>query len=1389
MTVLTKVSAQEERLVTDETVTEYEGTSYLVVEKLSIKPQAGEQFRVSASEHGPFHIKMYNKNNNVNGSLNKNYVRIETSNVQGLTNEYSFADGDIEKKSISFEYINGLNQKEQINNVQSSPLMKDLVELMVFDNMGNVKKSYLPYKSGSNNGSYRSSAGSEVSSYYTSLKSDNRPFTENLYENSPLRRIIGNYGPGQAWNNATVNKKRESVVVVNGSNELKDFKIVNGLPTYDNYPANSLMGNMTVDEDGRSVIEYKNFRDQTVVKRVKSGTSSWYDTYYVYDNIGNLRFVLPPEAVGRLAAEYDGKTTSVKQTFLNSWAFQYKYDDRQRLIGKRVPGTNGWLSMVYDRWDRLVLTQDANQSLSNQWIYTKYDEFNRPIMTGLWTQSGDQEDLADDVMAETVRFENRNTTAEGYTRNRTFPKTASTSSLLSITYYDDYNFIVNSNWDMESLSFGFTNESELSSSKTTHGLKGQMTGTKVKIDDGTNTWLNSVNYYDDKYRVIQVVAENHRGGLDRTSHEYDFLGKTIKTKRYHSSTGDGNLIVIESFEYDHAGRLLKTYHSLNGGTNVLIAENNYNEIGELIETNYYAPNGSKIQSVDYDYNIRGWLTKINDDNLSDGEGDLFGMQLNYETPRTINGSATAARYNGNINSISWKTDNLEETSVAQIYGYIYDWLDRFKTARYATKNGSSWSGDADAFKEAVTSYDKNGNIIHLDRWANGTKIDGLGYGYEGNQLINVTDGTSKDLGFKDLPGSPTGLTEYDYDDNGNMTQDLNKGIDISYNRNNLPVQVVFENNNKIEYIYDALGNKLSTVVTEVGTAQPIRNTDYISGIQYEDNAIDFVSIPYGRVVKRDGNWDYEYFLKDHLGNTRATFGYTRETNSYLATLEDEPSDEEAAEFIEIDAKSSMHNYTKASLDIQNPNNSLLLRNGAMGAGKFLEVAQGDKIQLSAFAHYNAASGDPSQIAGAIVSAVSGGFGAAIGGTEGGLIQTGLNNQLPGVVNDIDYSTGEPKAYLIYLLFKEDYSGVPLWGAEMVTLDAAAGWQELDLQYEIPYNGNLLVYVANESDVDVFFDDMQYTHIKNNNVLEVTQTQDYYPGGLTFNSYRRSYSAAQNYLFNGKERQSELGWDDFGARYYMPDLMRWTSIDPMASERDWLTPYNFVQNNPILRVDPTGMLDDYYIYEDGAIERQVTEGNTDTFYHVDKDNNVTDLGTFEKNENGLIQLPSSYSINEGDVSFSFEVKGGQTDRAYVNPESMASLFGAFAETGYDDFTITQFSYSDGTSPSPSTSHINGKNGDFRYLRYDQSGTGVTVNDAQFDQARNARFTTALDRFGYSDLKSYRYNAAWDNMLLPKTSHLGGHHNHLHLQGYNPRVVDVKLPTTFYINQSSKLKGIK
>ena len=66
----------------------------------------------------------------------------------------------------------------------------------------------------------------------------------------------------------------------------------------------------------------------------------------------------------------------------------------------------------------------------------------------------------------------------------------------------------------------------------------------------------------------------------------------------------------------------------------------------------------------------------------------------------------------------------------------------------------------------------------------------------------------------------------------------------------------------------------------------------------------------------------------------------------------------------------------------------------------------------------------------------------------------------------------------------------------------------------------------------------------------------------------------NKLYNGKElnRDFDINLYDYGARWYDPAIGRWTSIDPLAEERNWLSPYNYVQNNPILRIDPTGALD-------------------------------------------------------------------------------------------------------------------------------------------------------------------------------------------------------------------------
>ena len=55
----------------------------------------------------------------------------------------------------------------------------------------------------------------------------------------------------------------------------------------------------------------------------------------------------------------------------------------ERMISKKIPGAE-IVYMVYDNRDRLVLTQDGNMRTesANKYMYTKYDCFNRPVMTG-----------------------------------------------------------------------------------------------------------------------------------------------------------------------------------------------------------------------------------------------------------------------------------------------------------------------------------------------------------------------------------------------------------------------------------------------------------------------------------------------------------------------------------------------------------------------------------------------------------------------------------------------------------------------------------------------------------------------------------------------------------------------------------------------------------------------------------------------------------------------------------------------------------------------------------------------------------------------------------------------------------------------------------------------
>ncbi len=243
--------------------------------------------------------------------------------------------------------------------------------------------------------------------------------------------------------------------------------------------------------------------------------------------------------------------------------------------------------------------------------------------------------------------------------------------------------------------------------------------------------------------------------------------------------------------------------------------------------------------------------------------NLFAFQLHYDKPATSIGNVKGL-YNGNISQTRWKTANDNQL---RSYGYEYDALNRLNTALYETG-----SATPDSYNVRNITYDENGNIVTLQRWMEaGTLMDDLVYTYnQGNQLQSVSDKGTND-GFKDGANE---TTEYEYDANGNMTVDKNKGISaIEYNLLNLPTKVLFEDGGTIEYVYDANGTKLRKTVMVSGSEAI--STDYINGYQYVNGKLAFYPHAEGYVkVNEDNTITYVYNYTDHLGNVRLSYADT-----------------------------------------------------------------------------------------------------------------------------------------------------------------------------------------------------------------------------------------------------------------------------------------------------------------------------------------------------------------------------------------------------------------------------------------------------------------------------------------------------------------------------------
>ncbi len=690
-------------------------------------------------------------------------------------------------------YYDGLGRPFQTVNKAIENTNKkgvSLATLQEYDAAGRETKTWLPavitpdYLAPA---SFKSSAPA-------SHGNDSRPYQKAVYETSPQNRIVKQYGAGADWHSGHPVATEFMGNSATAQLRCTRYKVTSAgaLEASGDYANGTLNVTRTTDEDGNMSYTFMDKIGRTLLERRMNGSEA-LDTYYVYDNYGNLCYVLPPAINGNISTDN-----------LNLYAYQYNYDGCNRCIRKKLPGTQ-YIEYVYDNSDRLTFSQDGSQrALSAQnWTYYKYDQLNRLTEQGLCTNK----------------------------------VTTSGTTVHIMNYYDSYSFIGTQ---------GFTG-SNFSTDTSGYG-KGALTGQMVAGINGNPVW--KAFYYDIRGREVKRVESNAMNGYDVTTTSYSFTNKPLTLTHVHTS-GSKSLTEVHTYSYDYADRLSKVQHKLDNNTIVTLAEYTYDDLGRMEQKKL----GGTAHSSTYSYNIRSWLTGIT--------GSKFTQTLAYNN--------STAGYNGNITAMGWTADGDSHS-----YTFTYDGLSRLLNATHG----------AGRFTEKVTSYDKNGNIKGLQRYGQtGAStyglIDNLSYTLNGNQLNRVDDAVNASAynGGFEFKDAVKQANEYAYDNNGNLTKDLNKGIEeIQYNSLNLPKLIKFKDQSTITYTYAADGTKLR-VEHKIGSSTT--RTTYCRNVIYEGSIAKYLLTEEGYVSLDNG--EYYYYLKDHQGNNWVVVDQNsnvEETNHY-----------------------------------------------------------------------------------------------------------------------------------------------------------------------------------------------------------------------------------------------------------------------------------------------------------------------------------------------------------------------------------------------------------------------------------------------------------------------------------------------------------------------------
>ena len=789
--------------------------------------------------------------------LSDSYVATSWNDVTVLTSR----DGGEMSMMTTVTWLDDFGREESVHQVGFTPSHKTLVSLTEYDGHGRVSKRWLPALAtpqrvilpGLHTVTYLDAHVRPEDIMPGSSEAnlgDGAPYSEVIYDGSPLDRPLMEYGSGEAWRQAGRGILSEHMGNSAGDERLVCHRIEVQASKNDTsfvissegfYPDGSLKVVSVTDEDGKETLTFTDRHGREILSRQvmkEGGECQYLDTYSVYDGLDHLLAVIPPALSDRLSV---GQSLDPEET--ERYAYLYLYDSKERVCARKLPGI-GWIRMEYDDADRLVFTQDGEQRRRGESTFMLYDIHGRECVTGVCGHdipTGNM--ISGFALAEYV---GAGGALDGYACSGV---TLVSPQVMSAFYYDSHAFVDDFATGLpDSLAMYGTHIPSLIGRRTgscLHEVSEGISGKKV--------W--GLVRYDGRGRVSHTEMSYPDGGWDTEDVVYDFLGSPVRRHLVHRrGTGSSSMISEDlTYTYDDSERLLEVHHSLNGGTPILLARNTYDELGRLSGTER---GSNDALSSTYSYNVRSWLTGI--------DGSLFKETLHYNELRSDRLGTDRRRFGGDVSSMEWRSGAGTGT---RSYDFAYDGLGRLVSADYG-EYGDHVVGYGTSY-----SYDNMGNLLSLSREGDMTSslkgiVDNLSMTYDGNRLASVSDSDQAPsvTGSADFRDGASMAVEYTYDRNGNMTSDLNRRISsVSYNRQNRPARIKHSGGTET-FTYLPDGTKRERTV--LGKDWSLSRTEYRGNLVCADDSLKYILFDGGLIAMDGASPEYLFFLRDHLGSTR-----------------------------------------------------------------------------------------------------------------------------------------------------------------------------------------------------------------------------------------------------------------------------------------------------------------------------------------------------------------------------------------------------------------------------------------------------------------------------------------------------------------------------------------